>query len=410
MLNAEAVKVNFDRRMDPEAAVSETLLENHIKEVSVVDEYTLKIEAKYPFAPMVAALTHLWNRIQSPKALKASWTEPMEKPVGTGPFIWKEWVPGDHITLVRNEDYWGEKPALEEIVFKIIPDDAARVIALETGEIDICYNLPPMDALRLEGNPDIDVFRGPSQRTMHIGLNVTKGPLNDKRVRQAMNYAVNKQAIIDTILGGAGRVSDAPIAPGIFGYVSTKTYEYDLEKAKALLTEAGYPDGFEIMFYPAVGRYLMDVSVATAVAADLLKVGVKCKVIMKDWASMITALVTLPEDEADQEMYLIGIGPGFGDADYVTALSFQSDMAPPTFLNCGFYKNEKVDELLEAARREADPVARVNLYKEMDEIIMDECPWIFMYVQGQVHGWRANVKGVSVHTRELINLRQIWIE
>jgi len=396
--------------MDPEAAVSETLLENHIKEVIVVDEYTIKLVAKYPFAPMVAALTHLWNRIQSPKALKASWTEPLKAPIGTGPFIWKEWVPGDHITLVRNDDYWGEKPALEEIVFKIIPDDATRVIALETGEIDVCYNMPAMDGTRLDGNTDITVHRLASQRTIHVGMNVNKGPLQDKRVRQALNYAVDKEAIIKYIFAGNGRVSDAPIAPGIFGYVSTKTYEYDIEKAKALLAEAGYPDGFSINFYPAVGRYLQDVTVATAVAADLLKVGVKCNIIMKDWATMVTALVTVPEDQADQEMYLLGIGPGFGDADYVTTLSFQSDMAPPTFLNCGFYKNETVDELLEAARREADPVARVNLYGEINEIIMDECPWIFMYVQGQIHGTRADVKGISIHTRELITLKDVWIE
>lgn len=129
-LNAEAVKVNFDRRMDPDAGTKMGFLVAPIESVTVVDEYTIKIKTKEPYAPMLAVLTHSTNGIQSPKALKASWDKPLPEPVGTGPFVFKEWLPGDKLTMVRNEDYWGEKAKLEEVVFRVIPNDAARVVAL----------------------------------------------------------------------------------------------------------------------------------------------------------------------------------------------------------------------------------------------------------------------------------------
>lgn len=167
-------------------------------------------------------------------------------------------------------------------------------------------------------------------------------------MRQALNYAVNKEAIMEHILGGVGRVSDAPISPGIFGYHPTMTYEYDPEKAKALLAEAGYPDRFETTLHPAVGRYYMDVSVATAVAADLLKVGVKANIIMMDWATYIKFVLREP-GVAEHKMYLLGWGCITGDADYGLLSMFHSGQLRPDGFNLGVYKNEKVDELLDSA-------------------------------------------------------------
>ena len=409
VLNAEAVKTNLDRRMDPEAACAQIFAEAHIKKVSVVDEYTVKIEAKYPYASLTSCLTYMVSGIQSPKAMQATWDAPMPLAVGTGPFIMKEWVYGDHITLVRNEDYWGEPAILEEVIFRVIPDDIARTMSLETGEIDCCIRTPPADARRLEADPNIIIDRSPAQRLVYVGINVNYGPFSDKRVRQAMNYAVNKKAIVDNILGGTGHVSDCPMMPGIIGYYPTTAYEYNPEKAKALLAEAGYPDGFECTFYPIGERHLMGTSVYAAVAADLFNVGIRCKIILRDFATHITTLISTPPDKADQQLYAMGMGPGWGDSDFLTTVYFHSEQAPPVYMNMGFYDSPIADELMVLAREEADPEKRLELYKELWEVIMEDAPWIFLHEQGQITGMRANVKDVTFTLREVIEFKHAWI-
>lgn len=181
----------------------------------------------------------------------------MTKPVGTGPFKFKEWIPGSKLTMVRNDDYWEGKPKLEEVTFRVIPGDAARVIALETGEVQVAVRIPALDIPRLKADPRIVIDNTASVRTIYLGFNHFQKPFQDKRVRQALNYAVNKEALLKHVLGGIDRISDAPISPGIFGYTPIKTHEYNPKKAKALLAEAGYPDGFETTLHPAVGTTWM---------------------------------------------------------------------------------------------------------------------------------------------------------
>jgi len=407
--NAEAVKVNFDRRLDPKAATKFGLLVAPIASVTVVDDLTIRIKTKFPYAPMLANLTHQANAIQSPAAIKASWEKPTSKPVGTGPFMFKEWVPGSKMVMVRNDDYWGPKPALEEVTFRAIPDDAARVVALETGEVHVAVRIPPFDIPRLKANPKIIIDNTASVRTIYMGLNNTQAPLTDKRVRQALNYAVNKEAIVKHILGGIGRVSDAPISPGIFGYTPIKTYEYNVEKAKALLAEAGFPKGFEITLHPAVGRYYMDVSVATAVAADLLKVGVKAEIKMMEWGTYLP-FVLRDREVAEHKIFMLGWGCVTGDADYGLYALFHSGEWPKKGNAAAFYKNENVDSLLEAARRTAKPEERKRLYKDAMNIINDDAPWIFLHSESQITGIRANVKNIVVHPTERVIAREARIE
>ncbi len=409
LFNAEAVKVNFDRRMDPKAATRFGLLVAPIATVTVVDDFTIRIKTKFPYAPMLANLTHQANAIQSPAVIKASWEKPATMPVGTGPFKYKEWVPGNRMVMVRNDEYWGEKAPLEEITFRAIPDDASRVVALETGEVHVAVRIPPFDIPRLKANPNITINNTASVRTIYMGFNNTKAPLTDKRVRQALNHAVNKDAIVKHILGGIGRVSDAPISPGIFGYTPIKTYEFNPEKARALLAEAGFPKGFEITLHPAVGRYYMDVSVATAVAADLLKVGVKADIKMMEWGTYLP-FVLRDQEVAEHRIFMLGWGCVTGDADYGLYALFHSTEWPRKGNAAAFYKNEKVDSLLEAARRTAKADERRRLYKEAMTIINDDAPWIFLHSESQITGIRANVKDIVIHPTERVIGRKAYIE
>ncbi len=203
--NAEAVKSNFDRRLDSKTATRLHFLVAQIASVTVVNEYTVRIKTKVPFAPLLSNLTYPTNGIQSPAALKRSWDRPMLMPIGTGPFIFKEWAPGNRVVMVRNDNYWGTPPNLSEVTFRVITDDASRVAALEKGEVHVALKIPPSDLPRLKTNSNINVMTIPSARTIYVGVNCLTEPFTDKKVRQALNYAVNKEAILEQILGGAGR-------------------------------------------------------------------------------------------------------------------------------------------------------------------------------------------------------------
>src|SRR4030043_1884198 len=223
--NAEAVKVNFDRLLDPKVAIRYRFLVAPISTVTVADEFTVKIKTKAPFAALVSNLTHQATGIQSPDALKASWEKPLTKPAGTGPFMFKEWVPGNKFVMARNENYWRKKPLLGEVTWRVIPDEASRGVALETGEVQVAVRIPPFDIPRLKADKKLAVLSAASVRTIYLGFNTLKEPFQDKRVRQAINYAVNKEAIVKHVLGGVGRVSDAAVSPGVFGYAPIKTYD-----------------------------------------------------------------------------------------------------------------------------------------------------------------------------------------
>jgi peptide/nickel transport system substrate-binding protein len=407
--NAEAVKINFDRRLDPKAGTTFGFLVAQIASVTVVDEYTVKFKTKVPFAPMLSYLTHTTNGIQSPAALKKSWDKPVTMPIGSGPFIFKEWVPGTKVVMVRNDNYWRKKPALSEVTFRVIPDDASRLVALETGEVHAAVRIPPSDIPHLEANPKITILRTPSMRTMFVGFNCLKEPFTDKRVRQALNYAVNKETILKDLLAGVGRVSDAPISPGIFGYAPIKTYEYNIEKAKAMLAEAGFPEGFETTLHPAVGRYYMDASVATAVVVDLLKVGVKAEIKSMEWGIYLPFILS-EKEVAEHNLYILGWQTVTGDADFGLFSLFHSGEWPKKGMAASFYKNEKVDQLLELARGSANPKERMRLYKEAMALIVDDAPWIFLFSETQVTGVRANVKGMIVHPKEGVISKEAWIE
>jgi glutathione transport system substrate-binding protein len=407
--NAEAVKVNFDRRLDYNAATKLYFLVAQIASVTVVNEYTVKIKTKVPFAPLLSNLTYPTNGIQSPAALKRYWDKPLIMPIGTGPFIFKEWAPGNRLVMVRNDNYWGINPALSEVTFRVIPDDASRVAALEKGEVHVAVRIPPSDLPRLKANSKIRILTSPSARTIYLGFNCLKKPFADRRVRQALNYAVNKEAIVEHVLDGAGRVSDAPISPVIFGYAPTKTYEYSIEKAKALLTEAGFPEGFETTLHSPSGRYYKDAFLARAVAADLLKVGVKAEIKLMDWENYIPFILRDPE-EAEHRLYVLGWSTLTRDADYGLYPLFYSGEWAKKGTNASFFNNEGLDRLLDTARSTANPNERKKLYKDAMTLIVDEAPWIFLYSEIEMTGVRANVKDIVVQPTEGIIAKQARIE
>jgi len=408
--NADAVKKNLDRFLDPESAAPYRFLISEITEVEAVDEFTVRLHMDEPFAPIISHLSHSFIAMISPASFAdLPKGETVDHPVGTGPFKMVRWDRGEQIVVERNDDYYGDLPQLEKVTFKFVTEDSARVVMLETGEADAIMRVPPMDAQRLEGRDDIDVVYASSVRVIYIGYNAVMEPFDDPKIRRALNYAVDKQAIIDSILGGVGFPSTAPIVPAVFGHTEAGPYEYNPERARELLAEAGFPDGFSTTFHHPTGRYLMDSTIAEAVQSMLADVGVDVQLQTMEWGAYLD-FVRKPPEEAQHSLYMLGWGTVTLDADYGLYALLHSSQWPPAGWATSLWADDRVDELLDQARITPEREIREELYEEAIEIIWDEAPWLFLHDEGQINGVRSNVKGLIHHPLENISAWDAWVE
>lgn len=392
--DAEAVKWNFDRLFDPN--IKSRNLRNFaaIKEVEAVDANTVKVHLKNPSAPMLGVLsTYLLVSPESAKAEGNSY-EAISVPVGTGPYGFKERVAGERIVVARNANYWGEQPYYDEVVFQIVPEAATRESLLLAGQVDMIVLPPISDVPALQANPDVKVLLVPTSRILYIGINNRDkdGVLTDVRVRQALNYAVDKQAIIRSVLFNAGEPMENPIGAKLYGDCSQSPYDYNPEKAKELLSEAGHAN-LELGFISPTGRYVQDYPAAEAIAGYLAEVGVKTSLQTMDWPSYVGAITTPPE-ESTLDLHLLGWAPGFIDASQM-AIMYDSTFQVPNGLGTSFYSNTTVDELLSAASQEVDPKKRQDLYCQALKIIWEDAPVIFLWVQHNPIIHRANITNVD---------------
>ncbi len=407
--NAEAVKYNLDRFMgkgefEGVDQADFAFLLGEVDEVEVVDEYQIRIHMEERFAPLIAHLSHSFIAMHSPAALEAlDEGDEVEAPVGTGPFKYAGWDRGEQIVMERNEDYWGGAPELEQVTFKFVPEGSSRVIMLETGEVDAVMDIPFAEIERLEAEEGINIVYEESVRNIYIGFNMESELFKDnKELRQALNYAIDNQAICDVIFEGAYEPATAPILPPVFGYHEVGPYEYDPERAQELMAEAGYEDGFEMELFHPVGRYPRDEQVAETVQGMLAEVGIEANLTTYDWGTYLDMVGQ--EDPADREddAYMLGWGTVTWDADYGLYPLFHSEEWPPSS-NRSYYANEELDALLEEARREMDPDMREEIYAEAIEIIWDDAPWLFLYDQVQVNAELDRVEGLIHHPLENIS-------
>lgn len=399
-LNAEAVKWNLDRVLDPDVPVAIRSPFVSIEEVEVVDDYTIKLHMSQPFAPLMSSFSLETAAIVSPASvdMESNSYENITDPVGTGPYIFKERVKGERVVVEKNPDYWGEEPYYDEVVFRIVPEAATRESLLLAGQVDMIILPPISDLPALRDNPDVEVLLAPSDRSIFISINNNDEVLSDPRVRQALNYAVNKQDIIDSVLFGAAEAVDAPGAASLFGYCPQDPYTYDPEKAKELLAEAGVEEGHQFNFIAPTGRYVQDFQAAQAIAGYLSEVGLEASPQTMDWPSYVGAITTVPE-ENNLDLHFLGWAPSYLDMAQ-QMVQFQSSQSPPNGLATSFYSNPEVDELIDQAGQEADPDVRQDLYCQAENIIWDEAPWIFLWVQQFPIVYSTDVTGVSYHPTE----------
>lgn len=386
---AADVKYSFDRiKTLPSPAA---FLIDAISDVVIVDDYTVRIILEYPFAPILAHFAHPSNAIVNQRSVEEAGNAfGSQVAIGTGPFIFEDWVAGSHVELSRNDNYWGELAKVERVIIRGIPDNTVRAIELETGGADLVYVLDPMDEMRLEGTPGLKLDKYQTLSTTYIGFNVQKEPLDNKLVRQAINYALDVEAIVDYIYTGLAVQINGPIPPTVWGYnAELPGYEYDPEKAKALLAEAGFPNGFKTSIWTNDNPLRMQI--AEMFQANLADVGIDVDVQVIPWATFLADTATGKHD-----MFILGWGTVTADADYgLFSLFHSTQFGDPG--NRSFYSNPRVDELLELGRQEGNPDKRMAIYAEAQELIADEAPWIFLIGTSEVNGMKDTVEGFVPH-------------
>ena len=359
-LTAEDVKFSLDRSINS-AAVS--YIVDLVDTVTVDDEYTVTVKTKAPYAPALRNLAIPFAAIVPKAVVEADEAAFILNPVGSGPYQFVEWKQNDHVTLKAFDDYYAGKPATENLIMKVIPETSQRSIALETGEIDLAYDMAVNDVAKLKDSTELTVYEIPSLTCWYISMNMNKEPFNNPLVREALSYAIDRQLIIDTINAGSGQPADAIIAPGVFGYYSTGVREYDPEKAKELLAEAGYPDGFETSLW--VNDNQSRIEMCQAIQNMFQQIGVECAVEVLEFGSYISRTTN-----GEHDMAYFGWTTSSADADY-SYYSLEHSTQQGAAGNRSFIADPEVDALIEEARTNSDEATRTELYKEL-AIKLDE--------------------------------------
>jgi peptide/nickel transport system substrate-binding protein len=334
---------------------------------------------------MLANLGYLF--IMPPKATKELGDRFGVQPIGTGKFVLEKYYPNERIVLKRNDNYWGQKPKLEKVTAKILPESATRLAALETGEVALIPNLSPDSIARMKANPKLSVVVGDPARIMHIAFILGRKPFDNHKVREAFNYAVDRQAIVDTVMMGLAKVADAQLyhasSPGF--NPNLKAYNYDPQKAKKLLAEAGYPDGITVTFGSPNGRYLRDRMVCEAIVGQMAEAGITVKLEALEWGTFWSRAVTNHEFD----MFFLGwISP----ASPYTQLTWWFRTNPKS--SKSNYSNPQVDKLLIEAQNVLTDEEENQVYSKIQELLWNDLPWISLYFSPKIYGIDASLEGV----------------
>lgn len=395
--NAEVVKYSFERILNPDNGLTAYGRFNPVIEsIEVLDEYTVKFTLKKPYPAFALLVTINQSAITPPTAADII----SNHPVGTGPFKFVEYVSGERVVMERFEDYWGPTPGVDRLVWRWSPEESVLVMALQAGEVDVVVPLPASHADVLARFPGVEVHEAPGSAVFWLALNTMKEPLNDVRVRQALNYATDRQGLVDAVLWGHATVAHSPLAPQYFGYDPTvEGYEYNPEKAKALLAEAGYPDGFTM----SITVQESEAQYAEVLQGMWREVGVN--VIVDQLENALWSAKVFAAAEENETMSSFASWASILDADMMLTPLFATKSFPPASANLGFFSHERLDEILDIAAATVDPEVRRELYHEAQRIINEEAAHVTLYYANTIFGVRSNVEGVWIQPSGQINVR-----
>ncbi len=394
--DAAAVKTSFDRARDPANHLKRASLYAPIKSINLIDDFTVKITLNAPFGAFINNLAHPAFAISSPKAIAEFGKDLNRHPVGTGPYKFVSWET-DTLKVEKNEHYWKPgMPKIDTLTIKSNPENGSRLASLQAGESQFIYPMPPELVKVVEKNPNIDIVASRSIYARYVALNTMRKPFSDIRVRQALNYAVDKKAFLKVVFNGYGVPLEAPLPSNLPGFSKQDTsYDYDPAKAKALLAEAGYPNGFEAPLWG--GNSTITQRGMQFLQQQFAAVGVKVSV--EGLESGVSAAkvwnVKTPED-ATTLMYYTAWSASTGDADWGLRPLFSSKAYPPTLFNVAYYHNAEVDKAIADGLTTADTAKRMADYKDAQAQIWKDAPWVFLVSDDNIAAKSKKLSGIYV--------------
>lgn len=409
--NAEAVKANLDRVTNPDNKLARYNQFNRIDKVEVVSTYSVRVTLKEPFGPFINSLAHASAAIISPTALKKYGNQDIAfHPVGTGPFTFEEWKQTDFVKVKKFDGYWQKGyPKVDSITWKPVLENNTRAAMLQTGETDFAYPLPYEQAAALEGNPKLKVTTGPSIIVRYISFNMLQKPFDNLKVRQAINYAINKEALAKVAFGGYAAPAEGVVPQGVLYAHKMPAWPYDPAKARQLLKEAGYPNGFESVLW---GAYTTTTSQKTIqfVQQQLAQVGIKLAVQALEPGQRTEWVQTAPDAKtAKVRMYYAGWSASTGEADWALRPLLATEAWPPKLNNTAYYSNPVVDGAIAKALKSTNDKEKADLYREAQEQIMKDLPWAPLVTEKNLYATSKRLSGVFVMPDGNINADEISV-
>jgi peptide/nickel transport system substrate-binding protein len=412
--DAEAVVFNFERMLDeshPQHGTGPFPLAfffDAVSTVTALDTHTVRFELDEPFAPFLSNLAYPTGLIVSPEAVRSHGEDYGRNPSGTGPFRLAVWESRRQVALERNPEHWGGEPPLRGVVFRPITDPNAMLSEMLAGNLDLILEVSPDNLNLFRDDPSFAVHEQVGPHLWFLILNTRDAPFDDVRMRQAVNYAIDKETLVTEVLQGTATPAAGPI-PAAFEWAHSEQvepYPYDPERARELIAEAGHEGGVQVTFYVTEGGsgMLEPVTMGTAIQADLAAVGIDARIETYEWNAYLERVnAGLGADAHMAEMAWMT-----NDPDTLPYLALRSDAVPDQGgFNAGYYANPEVDALIEQARRVVDQGERAALYREIQAIVHEDAPWAFVASWKQNAVTAAGVSGFGLEPSFLIRLGQV---
>ena len=380
-----------------------------VDEITAIDDHTVKITLKSPYAPFLYAIAITPFSIVSPTAVKEKGDNYSNHPVGTGPFIFQQWDRGDKIVLKANENYWGGRPNVDRVIFLSIPDNSVRLIELQQGNLHAMEFPNPDDLQQIRDDESLDLLSQPGMSVGYLALNMEKPPFDNLKVRLAINHAINKAVIIEHLYQGLGIPAKNPIPPTLWSYDdSIEDYDYNPKLAKELLTQAGYPKGFETTLWalPVPRPYIPDGrALAEVIQSELREIGIKTNIVTYDWGTYLEKT-----KYGDHDMAMLGWSADFGDPDNFLYFLLSKSSAKKPAGNIAFYKSDEMQQILEKARSISDKDERISLYKKAQNVFHRDIPWVPLAHAQQVLVINKKVKNLTLQPLNWKYFRNVTLE
>ncbi len=397
-LTSADVVYSYERIRNPDTKSGWAYLFDPVDKIQAPDASTVVISTKKIYAPLLTKLASSGTAIVPKEDVDGGTIG--QKPDGTGPFKFVEFVPADHLTIARNENYWEEGlPYLDQVIFKSIPDETVKQTNLETGNVDWSDGVPAKDADKLMHSKDLVVQQVAGTSYEYIGFNMKRKPFDDKRVRQAISYALDREEVAAIAAYDLAVPSQSAIPEGNFWRSDYAPYTRDVDKAKSLLAEAGVGDGFKAEIMPAKD-YAETVRAGEAVQSQLQDVGIDITLRPLEWSTWLDE-----EGHGNYDMYICG-WIGLVDPDDW----FYAQQYTKQIFNFTGYSNPKLDQLLDQGRQELDPTKRKAIYDQVQQIVVDDLPYAYLYTTAPVNAWQPYVKGYVVRPDSAIVLKNTWLD